>query len=223
MAPTPAEKAALTRRRRAAGAKAAATRKRRTAARKAAATRKGRAAGRKAADTRKRRTAGRKGPVTRKLRAAGKKAGATRKRRTVAKKAVATRRARLATRRGEQTTDRGPTDAETVLEVGTEGGSLSILRTRAPDGAWRFALLTNESALDDDDRRTSSFSPKPGSVETFAAALQLINRYPWHTFMPLQLHKEYAAAVRAEVLRRGGKRDLARWELELPEIKQESA
>jgi hypothetical protein len=39
-----------------------------------------------------------------------------------------------------------------------------------------------------------------------------MNRYPWHTFMPLKLHKEYAAEVRAEVLRRGGKRELTRWE-----------
>ena len=57
---TPAEKAALTRKRRKAGAKAALTRARRTAAQKAAVTRKRRAAGRKAAVTRKRRVAARK-------------------------------------------------------------------------------------------------------------------------------------------------------------------
>jgi len=59
--PTPAQKAASTRKRRQAAAKAALTRKRRTAARKAAATRKRRTAARKAAATRERGTPPRKG------------------------------------------------------------------------------------------------------------------------------------------------------------------
>jgi hypothetical protein len=53
-----------------------------TSGQKAAATRKRRAAGRKAALTRKRRAAGKKAAATRKRRAAGKKAPATRKDRT---------------------------------------------------------------------------------------------------------------------------------------------
>src|SRR5258708_237763 len=57
MKPTSGQKAAATRRRRAAGRKGAATRKRRAAGKKAAQTRKRRAAGRKAAATRKRRAA----------------------------------------------------------------------------------------------------------------------------------------------------------------------
>jgi hypothetical protein len=57
---TPAQKAAATRKRRAAAAKAAQTRKRRAAAAKAALTRKRRAAGRKAAETRKRNAAAKK-------------------------------------------------------------------------------------------------------------------------------------------------------------------
>ena len=60
------------------GQKAAATRKRRAAAKKAAATRKRRAAGRKAATTRKRSAAATKAAVTRKQKAAGRKAAATR-------------------------------------------------------------------------------------------------------------------------------------------------
>jgi hypothetical protein len=63
-----------------AGQKAARTRKRRAAGAKAARTRKLRAAGRKAAQTRKRKTAGKKAALTRTRRAAGRKAAQTRKR-----------------------------------------------------------------------------------------------------------------------------------------------
>ncbi len=69
---TPGQKAAATRKKRAAGAKAAQTRKRRAAGKKAARTRKRRAAGQKAALTRKRRAAGRKAADTRKRNATAK-------------------------------------------------------------------------------------------------------------------------------------------------------
>lgn len=64
----PAQKAALTRKRRAAGSKAATTKRRRAAGRKAAVTKTRRAAGKKAAVTKKRRVSARKAAVTRKSR-----------------------------------------------------------------------------------------------------------------------------------------------------------
>jgi len=63
--PSPAEKAAATRKRRAAAKKAATTKKRKAAARKAADTKKRRSAAKKAATTRKRRAAARKAAETR--------------------------------------------------------------------------------------------------------------------------------------------------------------
>jgi hypothetical protein len=63
---------------------------------KAAATRKRRAAAKKAATTRKRTNAGSKAAITRKRRSAGKKAAVTRKRSQAAKKATATSAARKA-------------------------------------------------------------------------------------------------------------------------------
>jgi hypothetical protein len=80
-------------------------------------------------------------------------------------------------------------------------------------------VLRDETALadllDPDDQQGMSFSDESGSVDTFAAALDLMNRYPWHRLVPLKIHGEYAAAVMAEVLRRGGTREAARWKTEL--------
>ena len=67
-----------------------------TPGQKAAATRKRRAAGKKAATTRKRRMAGKKAAVTRRRRLAGKKAAVTKRRSKAAKKAAATRAAHKA-------------------------------------------------------------------------------------------------------------------------------
>lgn len=64
-----------------------------TAGEKAARTKRRKAAGAKAAATRKHRAAGKKAALTRKRRAAGKKAAATRKRRAAARKAAATKQA----------------------------------------------------------------------------------------------------------------------------------
>lgn len=53
-------------------------------------------------------------------------------------------------------------ERDCVLKVGFEGGFHSILRIRAPDGAWRFVALTDETTLadllDKDDREGLSFS-----------------------------------------------------------------
>jgi len=120
---------------------------------------------------------------------------------------------------GNRTTSTESLGRETILEVGAEGGSLSVVRARAHDGAWRFTVLRDETSLadllDSNDHHGLSFSDESGSVDTLAAALQLMDRYPWHRLLPLTLHEEYAAAVMAEVLRRGGTREVARWKSEL--------
>jgi hypothetical protein len=112
------------------------------------------------------------------------------------------------------TKDEGPA-AETILEVGAEGGSLSIRRTRGSGGEWRFTVLRNEdtlaSFLHEEDRQELSFSDESDSVDSVTAALALMSRYIWHRLVPLKLHAEYANEIMAEVLRRGGTTEERRW------------
>ena len=122
-------------------------------------------------------------------------------------------------KRAALTGNRRPAGREIILEVGAEGGSLSIVRTRASDGTWRFVVLRDETTLadmlDDNEQKAFAFIDASGAVDALAAALQVMNRYPWHRLMPLKLHEEYRGAVMAEVLRRGGAGEAARWQSEL--------
>jgi hypothetical protein len=146
-------------------------------------------------------------------------AGVPANRRAAAQEAGTTRPIKSATQGGKRTRISEPQAREKILEVAAEGGSLSILRARARDGAWRFIVLREETALadllDSDDQEGLVFSEESGSVDTLAAAFQLMDRYPWHRLMPLTLQPEYAAVVMAEVLRRGGAAEAARWQSEL--------
>jgi hypothetical protein len=185
--------------------KAAQTRKRRQTAKKAATTRKRRAAAKKAAETRKRRAAAAKAAVTRKRNAAGKQVAATKQ-----------------PSRGsgrEPITAGAASGRETVLKVGAEGGSLSILRMRVDDGPWRFVVYRDESTLagllNEDDRQGLTLTDESGSVESLAEALRLMDRYPWHMLVPLALREEYESSVMAAVLHRGGTEHAARWKREL--------
>jgi hypothetical protein len=84
-------------------------------------------------------------------------------------------------------------ETETVLEVGAEGGSLSILRRRLPDGSWTYQAHKNEAALVDllgDDAEGFAAEADIGATATsFESALRALERYPWpkltlFTFIP---------------------------------------
>jgi hypothetical protein len=124
-------------------------------------------------------------------------------------------RGKKATRSG----DGRPSARETILEVGAEGGSLSIVRTRASDGTWRFDVLRDETTLsdmlDENEQTSVALTDASGAFDSLAAALQAMDRFPWHLLMPLKCHKEYQGAIITEVLRRGGTGAAARWQSEL--------
>ncbi len=107
----------------------------------------------------------------------------------------------------------------TVLKIGAEGGSLTIFGERAASGAWSFSLRTNETAtyglLDEEDRQ--GFEPRSTSprVHSFAAAIALLDKYPWFRLCPMEVHPEFAAAVGHEVRKRASLSEHARWQAEL--------
>ena len=89
---------------------------------------------------------------------------------------------------------------EVLLEIGTEGGSLIILRVRGPEGTWKFIFITDESTmaefldLDDQIELVKKYPP----VDTFEEAVQLMNKYPWHEMHVVTIHPEYAEVIQAE-------------------------
>jgi hypothetical protein len=81
---------------------------------------------------------------------------------------------------------------EIVLEVGSEGGSLTLLRERDADGDWQFLVERNETALYDilleEDRiGIGDYFARTGHVRSFHEALSLLDKYPWFRLYPVQV------------------------------------
>lgn len=103
-----------------------------------------------------------------------------------------------------------------VLEVGGEGGSITLTRDRS-GGQARYFLEREESAmwslLDEDDGGPPPPPPPPPELvgTTLAEALEALARYPWFWLVPLEVDPKLAAEIEAQVLARGGEKALARW------------
>lgn len=81
---------------------------------------------------------------------------------------------------------------ETILEVGGEGGSITLYGLRTETG-WLFSrevidqspLLIDEAAIHHESE----------AVDSWAAALKLMSRYPWMHLHPLNVHPEFREVV----------------------------
>jgi NAD-dependent deacetylase len=105
---------------------------------------------------------------------------------------------------------------ETVVEVGCEGGSITLLRKRGAGEAWKFRLGINEVALYDmlSEEDLAGLGPavkESGYVHSFPEALGLLDQYQWFKLVPLEVHPEYLDAVLLAVRDRGGPERAASW------------
>jgi hypothetical protein len=105
---------------------------------------------------------------------------------------------------------------ETILEVGAEGGSLKLFGNRDDAGQWRFWTQTDERTmnylLDEEDLRgLGCLVHTSESVYSLPEALALLDKYPWHWMIPLQVHPEFRAAILNEVQKRGTPEEVATW------------
>jgi hypothetical protein len=118
--------------------------------------------------------------------------------------------------RQPRTTDTDGAVTETILELGAELGSLTLVGRRT--GAdWQFCLaLVDQSGLllDDEEevRRTSDW------VDGWSAALRELDELGWVCLTPIVVHEEFRARILEAVRERLGKepdseRELARWEM----------
>jgi hypothetical protein len=100
-------------------------------------------------------------------------------------------------------------EGEIIIECGIEGGSLTLLGTRVANG-WRFRTVSDESTfyhiLNEEDRpaeyRQEDWVHDSDWVDSWEAALALLDRNPWHLFYPLQVHPDFKQQTWAAVQKR---------------------
>ena len=105
-------------------------------------------------------------------------------------------------------------DGETILEVGTEGGAITLLGKRTAAGPWEFWTQTDETTFRDtfDEEQLPGPLVHEGEIATtLAEAFALLSRYQWHTMTPLKVHPDFRDAILDEVQRRGKPEEVETW------------
>lgn len=92
---------------------------------------------------------------------------------------------------------------ETILAVGTEGGSVTIKGRRVDGGIWAFSVHTNNMWFNDPD--IGGPAPKTyGPVVTWEEALNLFSEVEprWLWYHVAHVHREFRPQVNQEITRR---------------------
>lgn len=104
---------------------------------------------------------------------------------------------------------------EVIVQVGTDGGVITLVRSRTSSGRWRFLLTTDESSLAsifNEEDLPGELTSTHGPAATWKGALGLLGKYgAWPFLYPLSLHPEFRDRILAEVRRLGGEEEEERW------------
>ncbi len=101
-----------------------------------------------------------------------------------------------------------------ILEVGAEGGSITLKGEQCASGDWAFWLVTDESMLYEEfeEELGAAAAPrKTNRVSSFSSAMELLDVYPWFRLYPLEIHPAFRSAILLEVRKRGTAEDEAEW------------
>jgi hypothetical protein len=110
---------------------------------------------------------------------------------------------------------------EIILEIGAEGGSVTISRERIAEEGWQFRVKVDETTLydmlSDEDRGGMAVEDFTRTEYTFKfeEALRRLDVYQWFRLYPLDVHPEFLDVVLAEVGKRGGLEEVDRWRRQL--------
>jgi hypothetical protein len=102
---------------------------------------------------------------------------------------------------------------ETIVQIGAEGGSITLYGVRTDHG-WLYSTSTYDGTpafIDEESIKHDS-----GAVDSWEAALRLLDRYPWHKLYPLQVHSEFGPQIWSALEKRFGsgatsKSNMDRW------------
>ena len=93
-----------------------------------------------------------------------------------------------------------------ILEIGAEGGSLTVLVRHHRDHGREFAVVLDESTLaaimSEEDWPGDEYRKESPWVSTWDRALELLDQYPWARLFPVFVAPDYQDAVLAAVRER---------------------
>lgn len=104
----------------------------------------------------------------------------------------------------------------TILEVGSEGGSVSLLAKIDSDGKWIFRVTNDESSLadllDEPDLKEHSYGQTEW-VSSWDQALSLMDKYPWPRLCPVVIHESFVRQIAEALQARTGENPVTnrRW------------
>ena len=88
---------------------------------------------------------------------------------------------------------------EIIVEVGAEGGSITLYGVRGQQG-WLYSRSVIDCTPLFIDEET--IRHKSDATDSWDVALRLLDRYPWHTFVPLIIHPEFRQQIWVAVQKR---------------------
>jgi hypothetical protein len=95
-----------------------------------------------------------------------------------------------------------------ILEALAEGGFLTIVAFRAAN-SWRFRVVRDECTLADllsqEDRQGMELRSESKWVDSWRAALALLDKYPWHRLYPGKVHPDFHQQIWAAAQERFGR------------------
>jgi len=104
---------------------------------------------------------------------------------------------------------------EVILQVGAEGGSITLRRWEISPDDWMWSVETNEVMLYDLLDGEEGFAPrdavKSGQAISFEDSLLLMDKYQWTKLTPMRVHPDYRVAILEAVRDRGGLAAERRW------------
>jgi hypothetical protein len=108
---------------------------------------------------------------------------------------------------------------ELILKVGAAGGTISVWSISAKDSTRSFMVKTDESTLKElmteEEAAGIAFKSKTGALGSFADALAVLGRYPWHLLYPMFVHQDFIDPVLTAVMNLGGEKLANRWQRKL--------
>jgi hypothetical protein len=114
-----------------------------------------------------------------------------------------------------QNVGKGSTPPEIVVEVGAEGGSITLLREPKEGGGWQFKMNVNDMFSEENRESMGAYVAPIAYGQSFHDGMALLDRYPWFRLVPLVVNPEFLDGVLLEVRKRGGIDEEIRWKSEL--------
>jgi hypothetical protein len=109
---------------------------------------------------------------------------------------------------------------EVVLEVGSEGGAIKLLREKKAGENYQFWIESDEAAfpgllVKDDLIGAGRLSSRSQRVDSIDEAFVLLHPYPWYRLDPKEVHPDLFEDILWEVKRSGGATEEKRWKTTL--------